>query len=139
MMILVSSTWFDDQFCVSSEISSLHQEPQSLPVHTSEHAATLDNIFHTTHLHTPLILSVASPQISKEVPRENIDCSGGQLGEGQFGEVFKGRYTRPDGKVVDAAIKMCKPNAGNKELVEFLREAAIMGQFDHPHIIAIFG
>jgi focal adhesion kinase 1 len=78
-------------------------------------------------------------QISKEIPRENIECSGGPLGEGQFGEVFKGRYTRADGKVVDAAIKMCKATAGNKELVEFLREAAIMGQFDHPHIIAIFG
>jgi serine/threonine protein kinase len=61
------------------------------------------------------------------------------LGEGQFGEVFKGSYTPPGGGPVGAAIKMCKPDAGNKELVEFLQEAAIMGQFDHPHIIRIFG
>eukprot|EP00035_Acanthoeca_spectabilis_P039745 m.64733 g.64733 ORF g.64733 m.64733 type:complete len:119 (+) comp9729_c0_seq2:3528-3884(+) len=77
--------------------------------------------------------------ISKEVSRDAIDCSGGKLGEGQFGEVFKGSFSRGGMSSTAAAIKMCKPDAGNKELVEFLREAAIMGQFDHPHIIQVYG
>lgn len=79
-------------------------------------------------------------RISKEVPRDTIDCSGGKLGAGQFGEVFKGEFTPISGGVpVPAAIKMCRSDAGNQELVEFLKEAAIMGQFDHPHVIQIFG
>mmetsp|Transcript_28281 Transcript_28281/g.74195 ORF Transcript_28281/g.74195 Transcript_28281/m.74195 type:complete len:556 (-) Transcript_28281:65-1732(-) len=86
------------------------------------------------------LYSTLTKRISKEVPRDSIDCGGGRLGEGQFGEVFRGSYTGgPLGKRVPAAVKMCKPSAGNQELVEFLREAAIMGQFDHPHIIQIFG
>eukprot|EP00041_Stephanoeca_diplocostata_P018951 m.401577 g.401577 ORF g.401577 m.401577 type:complete len:584 (-) comp21169_c0_seq3:293-2044(-) len=77
--------------------------------------------------------------VSKELPRQSVDPSGGTLGSGAFGEVFRGTYTDKDGSVHNAAIKMLRPEAGSKEHVEFLREAAIMGQWDHNHIIKLYG
>ena len=60
------------------------------------------------------------------------------LGSGQFGTVYKGVWHSPD-KCIDVAVKTLKPGASEKEMVKFLQEAAIMGQFHHPNIVKLHG
>ncbi|RTG87482.1 focal adhesion kinase 1 [Schistosoma bovis] len=62
------------------------------------------------------------------------------LGEGQFGDVYKGSYRRkPNFDPLLVAVKTCKLDASYEERKRFLEEAHILGEFDHPHIIKLFG
>ena len=63
-----------------------------------------------------------------------LECG---LGEGQFGEVRKGLWETPYGNI-EVAVKALK-NYGDEEIVKFLQEAVIMGQFRHPHIVRMLG
>ncbi len=60
------------------------------------------------------------------------------LGAGEFGEVYKALWETPY-YVTHVAIKMLKKDATEEEMVKFLQEAAIMGQFRHPHIVRLLG
>ena len=60
------------------------------------------------------------------------------LGSGQFGNVEKGVWSSPRGPV-DVAVKQLNEGMAEGEKVKFLREAAIMGQFRHPHVIKLHG
>ena len=44
----------------------------------------------------------------------------------------------PEGQV-DVAIKTLKAGSTEEEMVKFLQEAAIMGQFYHPNIVRLHG
>ena len=61
-----------------------------------------------------------------------------KLGEGEFGEVFKGEWTSP-AKTLTVALKSLKSSASDEERLKLLQEAAIMGQFIHPHIVRLHG
>ncbi|XP_021454816.1 ephrin type-B receptor 1 isoform X1 [Oncorhynchus mykiss] len=61
------------------------------------------------------------------------------IGAGEFGEVYKGRL-KPSGKrELYVAIKTLKAGYVEKQRRDFLSEASIMGQFDHPNIIRLEG
>uniref|UniRef100_H3C1G8 receptor protein-tyrosine kinase n=1 Tax=Tetraodon nigroviridis TaxID=99883 RepID=H3C1G8_TETNG len=61
------------------------------------------------------------------------------IGVGEFGEVFRGvMKTRGQGEV-NVAIKTLKPGYSEKQRLDFLSEASIMGQFSHPNIIHLEG
>uniref|UniRef100_A0A6Q2ZKP8 receptor protein-tyrosine kinase n=1 Tax=Esox lucius TaxID=8010 RepID=A0A6Q2ZKP8_ESOLU len=61
------------------------------------------------------------------------------IGAGEFGEVYKGRL-KPTGKrELYVAIKTLKAGYVEKQRRDFLSEASIMGQFDHPNIIRLEG
>ena len=62
-----------------------------------------------------------------------------ELGSGNFGIVHKAKWTKPNGRVVDVAVKTLKPGASEKEKVKFLQEAAIMGQFTHANVVKLYG
>ncbi len=61
-----------------------------------------------------------------------------KLGEGEFGEVFKGEWTTPT-TTLPVALKTLKSSASEEERLKLLQEAAIMGQFIHPHIVRLYG
>ena len=61
-----------------------------------------------------------------------------KIGEGEFGEVFKGEWTSPT-KTLTVALKSLKSSASDEERLKLLQEAAIMGQFIHPHIVRLYG
>lgn len=73
-----------------------------------------------------------------EIPREHIRLVE-ILGEGQFGDVYKGMYFDKEGMQVPVAIKTCKEDGEEMMTEKFLEEAYIMQQFDHPHIIKLIG
>jgi serine/threonine protein kinase len=72
----------------------------------------------------------------------------GQLGSGEFGTVYRGLWRKEtesggevdgDEAVMEVAVKSLEKEASEEERVMFLREAAIMGQFNHPYIVKILG
>lgn len=62
-------------------------------------------------------------------------------GGGEFGDVCRGRLKIPPNFVqdIDVAIKTLKPGSLEKARCDFLTEASIMGQFDHPNVIFLQG
>ncbi|CAF92321.1 unnamed protein product, partial [Tetraodon nigroviridis] len=61
------------------------------------------------------------------------------IGAGEFGEVCSGRLRTPGKKEIAVAIKTLKGGYVEHQRRDFLREASIMGQFDHPNIIRLEG
>jgi focal adhesion kinase 1 len=62
-----------------------------------------------------------------------------RIGEGQFGDVLRGILHPGTREEKEVAVKTCKSDAAHEDRVKFLEEAAVMKQFDHPHIIKLFG
>ena len=71
----------------------------------------------------------------QETPRSAV-IQKGQIGEGEFGVVYQGEWQNMAGVVQQVAIKMLH-NEDNK--VKFLQEVAAMGQFNHSHVVQLFG
>uniref|UniRef100_A0A4W3JWY1 receptor protein-tyrosine kinase n=1 Tax=Callorhinchus milii TaxID=7868 RepID=A0A4W3JWY1_CALMI len=61
------------------------------------------------------------------------------IGVGEFGEVCSGRLKMPGKREICVAIKTLKAGYTDKQRRDFLSEASIMGQFDHPNIIHLEG
>jgi Eph receptor B1 len=63
------------------------------------------------------------------------------IGGGEFGDVCRGRLKIPPNFVQDSdvAIKTLKPGSTEKARCDFLTEASIMGQFEHPNVIYLQG
>ncbi|NXI56507.1 MERTK kinase, partial [Chloroceryle aenea] len=62
------------------------------------------------------------------------------LGEGEFGSVMEGRLSQPEGTPQKVAVKTMKlDNFSQREIEEFLSEAACMKDFDHPNVIKLLG
>ncbi|KAK2852951.1 hypothetical protein Q7C36_008152 [Tachysurus vachellii] len=62
------------------------------------------------------------------------------LGEGEFGSVMAGQIDWPDGTREKVAVKTMKlDNFSQREIEEFLTEAACMKDFKHPNVIRLLG
>ena len=65
------------------------------------------------------------------------------LGKGEFGAVYKGVWMSRDGSI-EVAVKTLhdkegKSTVGRDGQVELLKEAAVMGQFNHANVVALYG
>ncbi|KAG9260267.1 ephrin type-A receptor 8-like [Astyanax mexicanus] len=61
------------------------------------------------------------------------------IGSGEFGEVCYGRMKLPGKRDIPVALKTLKAGYTEKQRRDFLSEASIMAQFDHPNIIRLEG
>ncbi|TTD77397.1 Ephrin type-A receptor 5 [Bagarius yarrelli] len=61
------------------------------------------------------------------------------IGAGEFGEVCSGPLRLPGKREIVVAIKTLKAGYTEKQRRDFLAEASIMGQFEHPNIIHLEG
>jgi len=62
------------------------------------------------------------------------------IGGGEFGDVCRGRLqAQPERPDMLVAIKTLKPGSADKARSDFLTEASIMGQFEHPNVIFLQG
>ncbi|XP_048251594.1 tyrosine-protein kinase Fer-like [Haliotis rufescens] len=59
-----------------------------------------------------------------------------KIGNGNFGEVYKGLYT-PKNLIV--AVKTCKDTLSEEQRKKFLQEGRILKQYDHPNIVCFIG
>eukprot|EP00041_Stephanoeca_diplocostata_P036160 m.1305530 g.1305530 ORF g.1305530 m.1305530 type:complete len:1596 (+) comp24813_c0_seq24:427-5214(+) len=79
-----------------------------------------------------------------ELKRHQIKCVDGDiLGEGEYGVVHKGVYTRSTGsrggRELTVAVKVLKANPSDEERTALYREAAITAQFEHANVIGLVG
>ena len=94
----------------------------TLPMYTSAWFGTCAcNYKHLNHIHCCVIYRTTD-----------------HLGSGQFGSVDKGVWMSPEGEV-RVAVKQLKEGTSEADRVKFLKEAAIMGQFQHPNVIKLHG
>ncbi|KAG9471487.1 hypothetical protein GDO78_014532 [Eleutherodactylus coqui] len=60
-------------------------------------------------------------------------------GTGDFGDVCRGRLCLPGKRDIAVCIRTLRSGTGDKERGDFLGEASIMGQFDHPNVVRLEG
>ncbi|KFP72518.1 Tyrosine-protein kinase Mer, partial [Acanthisitta chloris] len=93
-------------------------------------------------------LTLGSLGVSRELQQKlqdvvvdrNALSLGKILGEGEFGSVMEGRLSQPEGVPQKVAVKTMKlDNFSQREIEEFLSEAACMKDFDHPNVIKLLG
>ncbi|XP_014856629.1 PREDICTED: ephrin type-A receptor 4-like [Poecilia mexicana] len=77
-------------------------------------------------------------EFAKEIDVSNIHIER-VIGIGEFGEVCSGRLRSQGKREIYVAIKSLKAGYSDKQRRDFLSEASIMGQFDHPNIIRLEG
>ena len=77
-------------------------------------------------------------QFAKEISDRFITIEA-IIGGGEFGDVCRGRLSLPDRNDMLVAIKTLKPGSSDKARSDFLTEASIMGQFEHPNVIFLQG
>ncbi|XP_076827021.1 ephrin type-B receptor 5 isoform X2 [Brachyhypopomus gauderio] len=61
------------------------------------------------------------------------------IGAAQFGEVSRGRYRPLGRRELLVAVKTLRWGVTDRERGVFLREAGVLGQFDHPNVLKIEG
>ena len=61
-----------------------------------------------------------------------------ELGSGQFGVVNRGVWSVGD-EEREVAVKSLADDSTEDKRIQFLQEAAIMGQFKHPNVITLHG
>ncbi|XP_062842069.1 ephrin type-A receptor 3 isoform X1 [Trichomycterus rosablanca] len=90
------------------------------------------------HPHTYEDPNQAVRDFAKEIEVSNIRIER-VIGAGEFGEVCSGRLRLPSKREIHVAIKSLKAGYTEQQRRDFLSEASIMGQFDHPNIIRLEG
>uniref|UniRef100_A0A8C7BQ05 receptor protein-tyrosine kinase n=1 Tax=Neovison vison TaxID=452646 RepID=A0A8C7BQ05_NEOVI len=105
--------------------------------------------FHNGHIKLPGVRTYIDPhtyedpnqavhEFAKEIEASCITIQR-VIGAGEFGEVCSGRLKLPGKRELPVAIKTLKVGYTEKQRRDFLGEASIMGQFDHPNIIHLEG
>ena len=62
-----------------------------------------------------------------------------KLGSGEFGVVHLGTWTDGSADPIQVAVKTLNSKCSESDRVKFLREAAIMGQFQHNNVVQLHG
>ncbi|XP_056617127.1 tyrosine-protein kinase Mer [Triplophysa dalaica] len=101
-----------------------------------------------TYNRSAIEITLASLGISSELQAKlqdvmivgNLLSIGKVLGEGEFGSVVEGHLRQPCGTSEKVAVKTMKlDNFSQREIEEFLNEAACMKDFNHPNVIRLLG
>ena len=61
------------------------------------------------------------------------------IGSGEFGVVHLGTWTDGSADPIQVAVKTLNSESSESDRVKFLREAAIMGQFQHNNVVQLHG
>ncbi|CAI9741192.1 ephrin type-B receptor 1-B-like isoform X1 [Octopus vulgaris] len=77
-------------------------------------------------------------EFTREIDSSHITIES-VLGGGEFGDVCKGKLRVPGRQDMTVAIKTLKPGATEKNRLDFLTEASIMGQFEDANVIFLEG
>ncbi|XP_069776469.1 ephrin type-A receptor 5-like isoform X2 [Narcine bancroftii] len=118
--------------------SKAKQDPEEEKMHFHNGHIKLPGIRTYIDPHTYEDPSQAVHEFAKEIDASCITIER-VIGAGEFGEVCSGRLKLPGKREFPVAIKTLKVGYTDKQRRDFLSEASIMGQFDHPNIIHLEG
>jgi len=90
------------------------------------------------HSSMPLPTTPADVHSEFFIRKEELHLDSKKLGEGHYGRVFQGTYTK-NNEVVKVAVKMLKKNMYEKYKADFDKELKIMLDLKHPNILRILG
>lgn len=113
------------------ELGRLREMPQR---------ATFFHAVNVGYQHAVLLKKKKDKNELPKIKREQITITK-RLGSGAFGEVFEG-YLKDNVRVDDQrriAIKSLKEGATQSEILEFIKEAKLMNNFKHKHILQLIG
>uniref|UniRef100_A0A7N9DI90 Tyrosine-protein kinase Mer n=1 Tax=Macaca fascicularis TaxID=9541 RepID=A0A7N9DI90_MACFA len=97
-------------------------------------------IFIPAHVHSLGVSEELQNKLEDVVIDRNLLILGKILGEGEFGSVMEGNLKQEDGTSQKVAVKTMKlDNFSQREIEEFLSEAACMKDFSHPNVIRLLG
>ncbi|XP_024152795.1 tyrosine-protein kinase Mer isoform X2 [Oryzias melastigma] len=103
---------------------------------------------HRSYNRSAVVVTLRNLGISDELQEKlqdvmiqrNFLTIGKILGEGEFGSVVEGHLTQQDGTHEKVAVKTMKLDSfSQREIEEFLNEAACMKDFNHPNVIKLLG
>ncbi|XP_078522034.1 ephrin type-A receptor 3-like isoform X1 [Lissotriton helveticus] len=114
------------------------QDPDEDKMHFQHGRVKLPGSKTYIHPHTYEDPNQAVRDFAKEIDASSIRIER-VIGAGEFGEVCSGRLKLPSKREIFVAIKSLKAGYSEKQRRDFLGEASIMGQFDHPNIIRLEG
>ncbi|KAM4854583.1 ephrin type-A receptor 5 isoform 5-T5 [Thomomys bottae] len=118
--------------------SKAKQDPEEEKMHFHNGHIKLPGVRTYIDPHTYEDPSQAVHEFAKEIEASCITIER-VIGAGEFGEVCSGRLKLPGKRELPVAIKTLKVGYTEKQRRDFLGEASIMGQFDHPNIIHLEG
>uniref|UniRef100_A0A3B3RFA3 receptor protein-tyrosine kinase n=1 Tax=Paramormyrops kingsleyae TaxID=1676925 RepID=A0A3B3RFA3_9TELE len=110
----------------------------SLPIHCAQNEGQIPGSRTYIHPHTYEDPNQAVRDFAQEIEVSSIRIER-VIGAGEFGEVCSGRLRLPSRREICVAIKSLKAGYSEQQRRDFLGEASIMGQFDHPNIIRLEG
>lgn len=61
-----------------------------------------------------------------------------EIGSGQFGRIYKGKWQSGQ-TITEVAIKVPTETYDMEKEIKLLQEATIMGQFQHPNVLTLYG
>uniref|UniRef100_A0A8L0DQ27 receptor protein-tyrosine kinase n=1 Tax=Oncorhynchus mykiss TaxID=8022 RepID=A0A8L0DQ27_ONCMY len=114
------------------------QDPDEEKMHFQHGRVKLPGSKTYIHPHTYEDPNQAVRDFAKEIDASSIRIER-VIGAGEFGEVCSGRLRLQGKREIYVAIKSLKAGYSDKQRRDFLSEASIMGQFDHPNIIRLEG
>nr|BAG55492.1 receptor-type protein tyrosine kinase [Monosiga ovata] len=85
----------------------------------------------------PELVQFLSKSLGKELARSQI-ILGMEIGRGEFGHVYEGTF-KTEKRDTKVAVKQLHSNTNENNRMRFLKEAAIMAQFDHSNIVNLVG
>ncbi|XP_017155568.1 ephrin type-B receptor 1-B isoform X2 [Drosophila miranda] len=124
----------------SNEVNSMDTTPIVKTLHSNVTTPLFGNSRSYVDPHTYEDPNQAIREFAREIDANYITIEA-IIGGGEFGDVCRGRLKIPPNFVqdIDVAIKTLKPGSSEKARCDFLTEASIMGQFDHPNVIYLQG
>ncbi|XP_071754105.1 tyrosine-protein kinase Mer isoform X2 [Centroberyx gerrardi] len=124
-------TWFGHMFGGGEKLQPIVQYRPQRSYNRSAIEVTLGNLGVSNELQAKL---------QDVMVMRNLLSIGKVLGEGEFGSVVEGHLKQPDGTSEKVAVKTMKLDSfSQREIEEFLNEAACMKDFHHPNVIRLLG
>ncbi|XP_008281206.1 tyrosine-protein kinase Mer isoform X2 [Stegastes partitus] len=126
-----SDSWFGRVFGGGEKLPSVVQFTPQKSYNRSAIGITLGNLGISDELQAKL---------QDVMVMRSLLSVGKILGEGEFGSVVEGHLRRPEGTSEKVAVKTMKLDSfSQREIEEFLNEAACMKDFNHPNVIRLLG